>query len=149
MMGMNGWNLRVNVENGQVTRDGMLQYQAGTPWAETMPRIVACAYTNSMAGNSMAGAQATMLFTIDSLTRSLILQAPPNDGVRQPKGEAAASLPPGLAFDILGDGQGGNTAFLLAGGTLHRADLQSGRATPTGTVVGLPPVEISGITAMW
>jgi len=31
LMGMNGMNFRVNVETGQVARDGQLKYQAGTP----------------------------------------------------------------------------------------------------------------------
>ncbi len=132
LMGMNGTNFRINVENGQVARDGQLKYQAGTPMAETTPRVVAGAYINSM-----QGAQQTALYTIDTLTRTLNLQAPPNDGVQQPKGEIAASLPAGVAFDILADG-GTNTAYLLAAGTLHMVDLNTGRATPAGAVQGLP-----------
>jgi len=143
VMGMNGWNYRINVETGAVTKDGTLKYQAGTPWAETAPRVVAGAYTNSMAGT-----QATMLFTVDTLTRSLNLQAPPNDGVQQPKGEIAASLPAGVAFDILSDGAGGNTAYLLASGTLHRVDLMTGKAMPAGAVMGLPAMEVIDIAAM-
>ena len=64
---------------------------------------------------------------MDSLTRTLNLQAPPNDGVQQPRGEVARSLPVAPAFDILTDGQGSNRGFLLAEGTLHDVDLQSGR----------------------
>ena len=144
LMGMNGWNFRVNVETGQVTKDGPLKYQAGSPWAETMPRVVAGAYINSV-----AGAQQTMLYTVDTLTRTLNLQAPPNDGVQQPRGEVAPGLPTGVAFDILADGQGGNSAWLLAGGTLHSVDLQSGRATPAGAVAGLPAAaEVIAIAAM-
>ena len=133
VMGMNGTNLRVNVQTGEAAKDGQLKYAAGTPWAETAPRVVAGAYTNSA-----AGAQQTALLTIDSLTRTLNLQAPPNDGVQQPRGGVAKSLPAGVAFDILADGQGNNRGFLLAGGTLHDVDLQSGRATAIGAVSGLP-----------
>ena len=133
VMGMNGTSLRVNVQTGEAAKDGQLKYAAGTPWAETAPRVVAGAYTNSA-----AGAQQTALLTIDSLSRTLNLQAPPNDGVQQPRGEVAASLPAGLAFDILADGQGNNRGFLLAGGKLHDVDLQSGRATALGAVAGLP-----------
>src|SRR4051812_41488020 len=50
VMGMNGWNYRIHVETGAVTKDGALKYPAGSAWAETMPRVVAGAYTNSMAG---------------------------------------------------------------------------------------------------
>ncbi|MFC7472976.1 DUF4394 domain-containing protein [Dankookia sp. GCM10030260] len=143
VMGMNGTNLRVNVETGAATKDGTLKYAAGGPMAETAPRIVAGAYTNSM-----AGAKETMLFTVDSLSRSLNLQAPPNDGVQQPKGEIAASLPAGVAFDILSDGQGGNAAWLLAGGMLHTLDLASGKAMPGMVVTGLPQAEVIDIAAM-
>ena len=31
-------------------------------------------------------------------------------------------VPPGIAFDILADGQGDNWGFVLAAGTLHRID---------------------------
>jgi hypothetical protein len=143
VMGMNGWNYRVNVETGAVTKDGTLKYAAGGPMAETTPRVVAGAYTNSM-----AGAKETMLFTVDSLTRTLNLQAPPNDGVQQPKGEIAPSLPPGVAFDILSDGAGGNSAWLLAGGSLHKVDLMSGKAMPGVMVTGLPKPEVIDIAAM-
>jgi hypothetical protein len=143
VMGMTGANLRVNVETGAATKDGTLKYQAGGQMAETAPRIVAGAYTNSMAGT-----KETMLFTIDSLSRTLNLQAPPNDGVQQPKGEIAASLPAGVAFDILSDGTGGNAAYLLAGGALHRVDLITGKAMPGAMVMGLPQAEVIDIAAM-
>lgn len=133
VMGMNGANLRVNVQTGEAAKDGQLKYAAGTPWSETAPRVTAGAYTNSA-----AGAQQTMLLTIDSLTRTLNLQAPPNDGAQQPRGEVAASLPVGVAFDILADGQGNNRGFLLVEGKLHDVDLTNGRATALGAVVGLP-----------
>jgi hypothetical protein len=143
LMGMNGTNFRINVDTGAVTRDGTLKYQAGTPLAETAPRIVAGAYTNSVKGT-----QATQLFTVDSLLRQLNLQAPPNDGVQQLRGEIAPSLPAGVAFDILADGQGGNMAFALAGGTLHNVSLETGKGTPRGTVANLPTAEIVDIAAM-
>ena len=143
LMGMNGTNLRVNVDTGEAVRDGTLNYAAGTPFAGTTPRVVAGAYTNSM-----TGAQGTALYTIDTLTRSFNLQAPPNDGVQQPRGEVAAMLPPGVAFDILTDAQGGNAGFLLVSGTLHRLNLETGAATATGAVTGLPAGEVTDIAAM-
>lgn len=140
LMGMNGWNFRVNVETGEVTRDGQLKYAAGGP--EAMPRITAGAYTNSM-----AGAQQTALYTLDTLAGWLNLQAPPNDGVQQPKGGFGMSLPPGVAFDILADGQGGNWGFVLANGALHGISLENGRLTATGPVAGLPQSEVIDIAA--
>lgn len=143
LMGMNGVNLRVNVDTGEAVTDGTLKYATGTPMAETTPRVVAGAYTNSM-----TGATATALYTIDTLTRRLNLQAPPNDGVQQPRGEVAATLPAGVAFDILSGAQGGNTTFLLAGGTLHAVNLETGAATAAGPVTGLPAAEVLDIAAM-
>ncbi len=143
VMGMNGVNLRVNVENGEAVRDGQLKFAAGTPFAEQAPRVTAGAYTNSM-----AGAAATALYTIDTLTRTFNLQAPPNDGVQQPRGEVAAMLPPGVAFDILSGEGGANMGFLLAGGTLHSVNLETGAATATGAVGGLPAAEVIDIAAM-
>lgn len=142
LMGMGGVNFRVNVETGAVVKDGQLKYQAGSAWAESTPRVTAGAYTNSL-----AGATATMLYTVDTLSRSLNLQAPPNDGVQQPRGELSASLPAAVAFDILAEGTD-DTAMLLAGGTLHTVDLQSGKATPTGAVTGLPAAEVIDIAVM-
>jgi hypothetical protein len=143
LMGMSGVNLRVNVDTGEAVRDGALKYQAGSAFAETTPRVVAGAYTNSM-----AGATATALYTIDSLVGALNLQAPPNDGVQQPKGSLGVSVPPGVAFDILAGANGANTTFVLAGGTLHSVNFETGAATATGPVAGLPGAEVIDIAAV-
>jgi hypothetical protein len=143
LMGMGGVNFRVNVDTGEVVRDGELKYQAGSPYAETRPRIVAGAYTNSV-----AGATSTALYTIDSLVGVLNLQAPPNDGVQQPKGSLGVSVPPGVAFDILSGPDGANTTYVLAGGALHSVNLESGAVTTAGAVTGLPGSEIIDIAAV-
>jgi hypothetical protein len=143
VMGMNGTNLRVNVDTGEAVRDGTLKYAAGSPFAEQMPRVVAGAYSNSA-----QGASATALYTIDTLTRTFNLQAPPNDGVQQPRGQLADTLPPGVAFDILAGEGGANMGLLLAGGTLHRVNLETGAAAATGAVTNLPAVEVIDIAAM-
>jgi hypothetical protein len=41
-------------------------------------------------------------------------------------------------MDIASDGQGGNTAYLLTGKTLHQLDLASGKPTTLGEVTDLP-----------
>jgi len=143
VMGLNGTNLRVNVETGEAVRDGNLAYPSGSPLAETRPRITAGAYTNSM-----GGAQQTALYTLDTLARSFNLQAPPNDGVQQSRGMLPDGLPPGIAFDILSDGQGGNTGYLLAAGTLHRLDVTNGATMAVGAIAGLPQAEVIDIAAM-
>lgn len=134
LMGASGTNFRVNVDNGQVVRDGQLKYQAGTPLADTMPRISAGAYTNSM-----AGAQATMLLTVDSVLGQLNLQAPPNDGVQQMRGRIGNGVPASAALDIHSEGTT-NTAYLLAGGVLHTLNLENGTPTPLGPVPGTAEV---------
>jgi hypothetical protein len=67
--------------------------------------------------------------------------------VQQPKGMLGMSVPPGVAFDILADGQGGNWGFVLTGGTLHGIDLTTGRLTALGAVAGLPQSEVVDIAA--
>ncbi|QYU70275.1 DUF4394 domain-containing protein [Leptolyngbya sp. 15MV] len=153
LMGMSGVNLRVNVETGEAVRDGELKYQAGTPLAETKPRIVAGAYTNSVAPPAGApaagqpGAPTTALYTIDTLVGGYNLQAPPNDGVQQQRGMLGMSLPPGVAFDILTT-NGTNRGFVLAGNTLHNINLENGALTAAGPVANLPASEILDIAAM-
>jgi hypothetical protein len=143
VMGMSGQNLRVNVANGQAIRDGELKYGDG-PMGGTMPRIAAGAYTNSVVGR-----QGTMLLTLDTLTGTLNVQNPPNDGVQAPRAPLSMSLPPGTAFDILAEGADGNVGFLFAGGALHRIDLQSGVVSGTTRVANVPQTaEIIDIAAM-
>lgn len=143
VMGLTGQNLRVDVDTGAAASDGALKYQPGTPLAGTAPRVTAGAYTNSA-----AGATATALYTLDALAGSWNLQAPPNDGVQQPKG-VVAGLPPGAALDILADGSGGNVGYLLADGALHTVAPETGASTGRRAVAGLPAgVEVVDIAAM-
>jgi len=156
LMGMSGVNLRVNVETGEATRDGELKYAEGGPNAGARPRITAGAYSNSVAPPAptgaptagQPGAPTTALYTIDTLLGSFNLQAPPNDGVQVSRGMLGLSLPAGVAFDILPDGQGGNTGFVLVGTTLHTINLMTGTPTVLGPVTGLPAMEVIDIAAM-
>jgi hypothetical protein len=153
LMGMSGVNLRVNVETGEAARDGELKFAAGSPNAETRPRITAGAYSNSVAPPTGApaagqpGAPMTALYTIDTLLGTFNLQAPPNDGVQQVRGSLGMSLPAGVAFDIVANGQGGNTGFVLVGATLHTISLENGTPTALGAVAGLPAAEVIDIAA--
>jgi uncharacterized protein YndB with AHSA1/START domain len=142
LMGMNGTNFRVNVETGEVVRDGDLKYQDGSPQAATTPRITAGAYTNSATGQTT-----TTLYTIDSLLGAYNLQAPPNDGVQQVKGMFGMSVPASLGFDILTDGNGGNMGFVFTGDTLHGIDLANGKLTTSAKLSGLPAAEVIDIAA--
>ena len=133
VVGLNGANLRVNVDTGAVTVDGGLKYADGTSLAATRPAVTAASYTNSFAGS-----KETMLYTVDAVLSQLNLQMPPNDGVQQVKGATGVKLPPGIGFDILADGAGGNTGYVVASGALHTIDLASGRVTTAGPVARLP-----------
>ena len=78
-----------------------------------------------------------------------MLQNPPNDGVQQPVGELAKGLD-AAAMDIVGDGMGGNTAYVLTGMTLHTVDLKTGAPTPLGDIADLPAgiIDIAVLPAM-
>lgn len=141
VMGMDGQNLRVNVENGEAATDGRLKNADG-PTAATMPRVVAGAYTNSL-----QGATATMLLTIDTSTNSLNVQAPPNDGVQTARARLSMQVPASVALDILSDGTN-NWGFVMAGNTLHALDLTSGALTRRGTVALPRGTSLIDIAAM-
>lgn len=131
LMSANGVNFRIHPDTGAVTVDGALKYDAADPNAAVQPMIVAGAYTNSVAGT-----KETALYTIDGKLAQLNLQAPPNDGVQ--KGKGPLGVPVGTAaFDIKPGPDGANAAWLLAGGTLMRVDLSTGKATAMGKLAGL------------
>ena len=60
VMGADGMNLRANVEDGKVTKDGDHKYADGDMHKGEKPNIVAGAYINSV-----KGAKETALFNID------------------------------------------------------------------------------------
>lgn len=130
IMGSDGTNLRANVDDGKVTTDGKLKYADSDMHKGETPKIVAGAYTNSM-----KGAKETVLYDIDATIGALIKQTPPNDGVLNAVGKLGA-MPKTFAFDIASDGQGGNSAWLMADGTLHSVDLASGKATVVAKIAG-------------
>jgi hypothetical protein len=141
VMSLDGQNLRVNVETGEAVTDGRLKNVAGA-LGEVMPRIIAGAYTNSM-----AGATATMLLTIDTSQNALNVQNPPNDGVQTPRARLSVQVPAGVAMDILSDGTN-NMGFVMAGGTLHALDITTGALTPRGNVTLPRGAEVIDIAAM-
>ena len=141
VMGAGGQNLRVNVETGEAATDGRLKNAPGER-GEVAPQVVAGAYTNSV-----TGATATMLLTIDTSTNMLNLQSPPNDGVQAPRNRLSITVPPLVAFDILSDGTA-NTGYVLAGNALHLLDLTSGALTARGNVTLPRGAEVIDIAAM-
>ncbi len=132
VMGSDGTNLRANVDDGKVTTDGSLTFAAGDMHKGEQANIVAGAYTNSYKGT-----KETALYDIDATIGGLIKQAPPNDGVLNAVGKLGIAMSGPAAFDIRSDGQGGNSAWLMTGGTLYSVDLGTGKASKAGAVEGL------------
>lgn len=144
LLAADGTNFRVNVDSGDVIKDGAVAYAQDGDYAGNTASIVAGAYTNSYAGT-----EKTALYNIDLATGNLMLQDPPNDGVQKTVGELAKSLE-GAAMDIASDGKGGNTAYVLTGTTLHTVDLDTGAPTTLGDIADLPDdiIDIAVLPAM-
>ena len=131
VMGNNGTNLRVNVDDGKVIKDGDHKYADADMHKGEKPNIVAGAYTNSFKGT-----KETVLFNIDGTIGGLIKQAPPNDGVLAAVGKLGVKSDR-AAFDILSDGKGGNSAWLMVADTLYSVDLATGKASPAMKIEGV------------
>jgi len=133
LIGSDGTNLRINVDDGKVVTDGKLKFADTDANKGKMPKVIAAAYYNSY-----KGAKETTLYDIDAATGSLVKQAPPNDGILNTIGAygVKADL---VAFDIYSDGQK-NEAWLYAGDWLYKVDLMTGKATSTLQIKGLTGV---------
>ncbi|MEG1051904.1 MAG: DUF4394 domain-containing protein [Janthinobacterium sp.] len=145
VIGNTGQSLRINVDTGATTTDGVIN-RAGAS-----PVVTAAAYTNSFAGTA-----ATMLFDIDTASASLALQNPPNDGTLANVGLLGVAVAGDAGFDIAGGANGLALAALrtAAGGpsSLYRIDLATGAAVPSGgaatpaaSVIGNGTVGLSDI----
>lgn len=131
VIGSDGTNLRVNVDDGKTTVDDKLKFAETDMHKGEAPMIVAGAYTNSVKGT-----KETALYDIDGKISGLIKQAPPNDGVLGAVGKLGIT-PKAIAFDIETAADGTNTGWLLADGALHKVDLATGKATALGKITGL------------
>lgn len=127
-----GMSLRVNVDDGKATVDGMLKYAEGDASRGKAPKVTAAAYTNSIAGT-----KETALLDIDVASGMLVKQAPPNDGILSGIGSLGMKLDGPIAFDIWSDGKGANVGWLLANGMLHTIDLATGKVKASARVTGL------------
>ncbi|MDB5649961.1 MAG: hypothetical protein JWL62_1481 [Hyphomicrobiales bacterium] len=130
VIGTDGTNLRVNVDDGKVTTDGKLAFAEKDMHKGEMPRIVAGAYTNSM-----KGAKETVLFDVDATIGALIKQAPPNDGVLNAVGKFGVTAS-SYAFDIASMGDK-NEGYLMADDTLYSVSLDTGKATMVAKIAGV------------
>jgi hypothetical protein len=139
-----GLNLRANVDNGVTLTDG-----------PTGGNITAAGYTNSFGPTSAA---TTTLYTINSMTGTLNIQNPPNDGTQVAVGTGAGNLGimAGISgvsgFDVNGVNNNAIAGFQVGTATattLYQVNLMTGAATvyPGGNVgagVGVGTAPISG-----
>jgi len=128
LMSAEGVSWRINVDDGKVIVDGSHKYKEGTG----QPRVVAGAYTNSFKDT-----KATALYNVDAATNSLVMQAPPNDGVLVAVGPLGITVNGTVAFNIVSSGPDQNEAWLVTGGALYSVDLKTGKATMAGKIAGL------------
>jgi hypothetical protein len=66
-----------------------------------------------------------------------VKQAPHNDGILNTVGSLGVKLDGAVAFDIVSDDNGGNSAWLMSGDRLSSVDLAKGAAKSAGTITGL------------
>ena len=120
-----GQNLRINVDTGATTTDGVIN-RAGVA-----PSVAAAAYTNSI-----LNATTTQLFDVDSASSVLALQNPPNDGTLVNVGPLGVTIAGDGGMDIAGGANGLVLAALRTtdGGptSLYRVDITTGAGTPIG-----------------
>ena len=132
LIGSDGTNLRVNVDDGKVVVDGALKFAETDMHKGEKPNVVAGAYSNSFKGT-----KETALYDIDMTIGALFKQAPPNDGVLNTIGKFGFKLSGLVAFNIVAGENGMNAAWLAHGGTLYAVDLATGKASETGKFSGL------------
>jgi hypothetical protein len=132
IIGSDGMNLRVNVDDGKATVDGNLKFADTDMHKGEKPNIVAGAYSNSVKGT-----KETALYDIDGTIGALFKQAPPNDGVLTSIGKLGVKLTGPIAFNIVAEGDGKNAAWLVNGGTLYTVDLMTGAAKQVGKLSGV------------
>jgi hypothetical protein len=103
-----GQNLRLNPETGMIgknpdtgapTIDGFAGYAQGDSNAGARPLLSGAGYTNSV-----AGAESTQLYVIDTAQDALAIQDPPNDGVLWTVGSLGMELDGPVGFDIAASG---------------------------------------------
>lgn len=123
-------NHRVNVDTGEVTVDGSLNWVAEDENSEASPMIAAAAYINSY-----GTPEATAMYNIDSGLGALLQQTAPNDGTLATIGMLNVENPGEMmAFDVQTDAEGANMAWLVTNNTIHSVDLETGAATVAGEI---------------
>lgn len=124
-------NHRINMDSGEVTVDGALNWEAGDANAEGPLMIGAAAYTNSF-----GKPEKTAMFNIDSGLSALVQQVKPNDGTNKTIGMLGVTLDGPVAMDVDTKADGTNTAWLAANGGLHMLDIATGAVKASMPITG-------------
>ncbi len=124
-------NHRVNMETGEVTVDGALNFDPADANAAATPMVVAVAYTNSF-----GKPEKTAMYDIDAGLNALLQQTAPNDGVLATIGSLGVTLEGPVALDVATTADGTNTAYIAALGGLHMLDLATGAVSGTMEITG-------------
>jgi len=143
LVGDNDQDFRINVDTGAVIVDGDLAFATGDVNAGVNPNVTAAAYTNAFAGT-----EATQLYDLDTLLNSLLLQAPPNDGILQTIGDLGFDLDTLGGFDIVSGAPDDNTAFVVSNASLYTLDLETGLATNLGMIGDDEDINFQGLAAV-
>ncbi|MFN4157827.1 MAG: DUF4394 domain-containing protein [Gemmobacter sp.] len=124
-------NHRINMDTGEATVDGALNWEAGDTNAMAAPMVAATAYINNL-----GKPDATAMYNIDTGLSALLQQTKPNDGTNKTIGSLGVALTGPVAFDVGTGTDGTNTAWLAAMGGLHTVDLTTGAVTASWTITG-------------
>ena len=124
-------NHRVNMETGEVTVDGALNFDPTDANAAATPMVVAVAYTNSY-----GKPEKTAMYDIDAGLNALLQQTAPNDGTLATIGALGVTLEGPVAMDVATTADGTNTAYVAALGGLHLLDLATGAVSGTIAITG-------------
>lgn len=124
-------NHRINMDTGEVTVDGALNWDGADANAGNALNVGATAYTNSY-----GKPEKTAMFNIDTGMSALLQQTAPNDGTNATIGMLGVALEGPVALDVATTADGTNTAWLVANGGLHTVDLATGALTGTWAITG-------------
>lgn len=133
-------NHRVDMDSGEVTVDGALNWAEGDGNAEATFMIGGTGYSNSF-----GTPEATAMYNIDTGLGALLQQTAPNDGTNATIGALGVTPTGAVAFDIATDAEGNNAAWLAAMGGLHSVDLETGAVTQSWEIEALD-VELRDMT---
>lgn len=147
VVGSEGTNLRVNPNDGALAATDLpLAYAATDKAAGVTPAVGGAAYTN----NDNDAATPTTLFDIDAAVETLVVQAPPNDGVLTTVGRLGQpTVDQATGFDIYTRTKTGtNWAFVSltdkGATTFYEIDLATGLPITATTPVPGSGKEIAG-----